>query len=245
MRPLGASSRAILASSITRPSTHCDAKCRCCRYVERVDTFAEIAAERRLLADLVEDLSAEQEATQSLCGAWTVHDVTAHLLMPLVTPMPKVVLAMVRNGMNFDRANVALTAGVAKLSSAEIAEGLRSRADHRFTPPGLGPEAPLTDIVVHGQDIRRPLGLTREIPEQRQRAVLDFMAGGSSKAVVPTARKVGLRLEATDLGWSAGEGALVSGQAEALMMALAGRPVALAELTGDGIPILSERLAAS
>ncbi len=210
-----------------------------------MDTFAEIASERRLLADLVDELSPEQEATRSLCGAWTVHDVTAHLLMPLVTSMPKFVLVMARNGMNFDRANVALTAGVAKLSSAEIAEGLRSKADHRFTPPGLGPEAPLTDVVVHGQDIRRPLGLTREIPEQRQRAVLDFLAGRSSKAVVPATRKADLRFEATDLEWSAGEGDLVSGPAEALMMALAGRPVALADLTGDGIPTLTERLATS
>ena len=69
-------------------------------------------------------------------------------------------------------------------------------------------------------------GLTREIPEQRQRAVLDFLAGRSSKAVVPATRKADLRFEATDLEWSAGEGDLVSGPAEALMMALAGRPVA-------------------
>ena len=55
----------------------------------------------------------------------------------------------------------------------------------------------------------------------------------------------GLHLRATDLDWSAGEPGApeVTGTAEALMMALAGRPTALADLSGPGVAELRTRLA--
>jgi hypothetical protein len=55
-------------------------------------------------------------------------------------------------------------------------------------------------------------------------------------------RAKGLRLEATDLDWRAGEGPLVTGKGEAIVMALAGRPQVLQELSGDGVDILKARL---
>jgi Mycothiol maleylpyruvate isomerase N-terminal domain len=48
-----------------------------------VDAFAEIADERRGLAALLSELTGEQQATQSLCRGWSVHDVAAHLVVPL------------------------------------------------------------------------------------------------------------------------------------------------------------------
>ncbi|MBA2767827.1 MAG: maleylpyruvate isomerase N-terminal domain-containing protein, partial [Sporichthyaceae bacterium] len=59
-----------------------------------------IAEERRRAADLIEPLTAEQLRTPSLCGKWTVHDVAAHLLMPLVTPMSTFMEAMVTSFFN-------------------------------------------------------------------------------------------------------------------------------------------------
>lgn len=211
-----------------------------------MEIFDAIADERRLTADFVASLDPDQLATPSLCDAWTVRDVAAHLLMPLVTPMPKVVLAMARHGMNFDRASISLTAATARRSTADIVTGLRDRADSRFTPPGLGPEAPLTDLLVHGQDMRRPLGMTREIPAERQQVALDFLCGKvDGRGLVPRSRTEGLHLVATDLDWEAGPatGPEISGPAEALMMAVAGRTVALADLTGPGLADLQERLA--
>jgi uncharacterized protein (TIGR03083 family) len=99
---------------------------------------------------------------------------------------------------------------------------------------------PLTDLLIHGQDIRRPLGLTREFEAHRLRAALDFLASKRAHpGFVPRGRLAGLRLRATDLDWTSGEGAEVSGPGEALMMAMAGRQVALAELTGAGVAELS------
>ena len=49
----------------------------------------------------------------------------------------------------------------------------------------------------------------------------------------------GLRLEATDLDWSWGDGALVRGTGEALLMGINSRDVA-ADLEGDGVAQLPE-----
>lgn len=207
-----------------------------------MDVFAEIAAERRGLADLLEGFTPEQQAARSLCEEWTVHDVVAHLLMPLEITVPRFALAMVRARGSFDRANVALTARVARRPFAELVAGLREQAASRFTPPGEGPEAPLTDLLVHGLDIRWPLGLTREIPAERVRATLDYLASAPSDFV----RKGlldGLRLEGTDLGWSHGTGPTVSGTSDALLMGLTGRAAGLDALTGDGAVTLRSRLA--
>jgi hypothetical protein len=52
----------------------------------------------------------------------------------------------------------------------------------------------------------------------------------------------GLRLVATDIDWSIGHGAEVTGPAEALLMAIAGRRDAVDELAGPGQPTLARRL---
>jgi hypothetical protein len=54
----------------------------------------------------------------------------------------------------------------------------------------------------------------------------------------------GLRLTATDVDWTTGNGPPVEGTGEALLMALAGRPAALPELSGRGVQTLAERIAA-
>jgi hypothetical protein len=51
-----------------------------------------------------------------------------------------------------------------------------------------------------------------------------------------------LRLVATDIDWSHGDGPEVTGPGEALLMAIARRPAALADLRGAGVSILAERL---
>jgi hypothetical protein len=52
----------------------------------------------------------------------------------------------------------------------------------------------------------------------------------------------GLRLTATDIEWSHGSGPVVTGTAEALLMAIAARPAALADLSGEGVTTMAVRL---
>lgn len=207
-----------------------------------VDTFAEIADERRRLADLLSGLTGEQLAARSLCDEWSVHDVAAHLIVPLEVSLPKFVLAMLACRGNFDRANVRLTRRQARRSIGEIIEVLRRKAATKFTPPGAGPEAPLTDLLVHGLDIRWPLRLTRDIPGERLQKSLTFLTGRSARGLVAGNTLEGLRFAADDIDWTHGNGPIVTGPAEALMAAITGRGAGLDLLSGDGVPTLRARL---
>ncbi|GAB7191219.1 maleylpyruvate isomerase family mycothiol-dependent enzyme [Kineococcus sp. NUM-3379] len=207
-----------------------------------MDVFEEIADERRALADQVEALSPEQRATRSLCRAWSVQDVLAHLVMPLEVSTPKLVLAVLLAGGNFDRANERVTRRLARRPFAEIVDVLRRKAGTRFTPPGSGPEAPLVDVLVHGLDIRRPLQLHRDIPGPRLRTALTFLMTAPA-GLVPRGALSGLRFEAQDVDWAHGSGPVVSGTAEALLLAVTGRAAGLDTLAGDGLPTLRGRLA--
>jgi uncharacterized protein (TIGR03083 family) len=207
-----------------------------------MSVWADIAAERIVFAELVDGLDEAQLATPSLCGQWSVHEVAAHVLMPLVTSKVDIARAMLSAKGNFHRANAALARRTAQRPASDIAAGLRTRSGSHFRPPLHPPVTPLTDLLVHGQDIRRPLGLTRRFEDHRLRAALDFLASKRAHpGFVPRGRLDGVRLRATDLDWAHGDGADVSGTGEALLLAMTGRMVVLPELDGAGVAVLSER----
>lgn len=197
------------------------------------EIFAAITDERRQLATILGEFTPDQWATPSLCDAWSVRDVAAHLVVPLIVPMWRFGVAMAIARGDFDRANRSMTQRVVRAHGDRIPELLALHAEKRFTPPGHGPAAPLTDVIVHGQDILRPLRLTKPIAEDRLRAVLDYTAGNAGSAAGPLS-DLTFRWEATDLDWSHGTGAAVRGPALALALILTGRTGALTDTTGEG-----------
>ena len=207
--------------------------------MNRDDMFAAIAAERRELADVLDGLVNAQWATQSLCSEWTVRDVAGHLVMPLVTGPMTIARTVVRARGNLARANVISSRQVADDHRDELPSLLRAHAQSRFTPPFGGPQAPLTDLLVHGQDIRRPLGLDRAFDPARLRATLDFLSTRGAFAFGAT--RADVAWVATDLDWRSGRPGApeVRGPAEAVLLARAGRRVALADLSGDGVARVS------
>jgi hypothetical protein len=96
----------------------------------------------------------------------------------------------------------------------------------------------LFDILVHGQDIALPLGQSLVMP-------LDAASAGATRVwgmgwpFWSRRRLRGFRLVATDVEWSAGDGAEVRGPIDALLLLLTGRAVALPRLSGDGAAQLS------
>lgn len=202
-----------------------------------------ISEERRALADLAEGLTPDQLSTPSLCAGWSVHDVIAHLTLNLTFSPRQSAGALVRSGFRPNRFIQVLTAEAATRSRAELVALLRDRAEATWGPPGFGPLAPLTDLLVHGVDLRRPLGLTHAPDPDALRASLDFVV--SPKAGLGfTQRKHhrGLHHEATDLPWTHGHGPTVRGPAQSLLAALCNRPAPLDDLTGDGVALLRARL---
>jgi uncharacterized protein (TIGR03083 family) len=208
-----------------------------------VDVLAAIADERRRIADLVDSLTPEQLAVPSLCGEWTVKDVAGHLLAAVDSPPGALLRLTVRNGFRLHRANAQLATVVAARPAAELAARLKANAENPFRPPVVGWPGQLTDLQVHGQDMRRPLGLPHGLRLDRLRESLTFLTGGRAVGFTPKSRLRGLRFEATDLDWTSGDGPVLAGPAEALMMAMTGRTVAIGELDGPGVPVLRDRLA--
>lgn len=206
------------------------------------DGYELVADQRRSLADLVEPLTAEQAAASSLCGGWTVHETAAHPLMFTHFGMPKLVFEMAKAGFDYDKAaDRVATKLAAENSLSDIAAMLRERADKQNLSKSFPPEMTTSDVTIHIQDIRRPLGLGTDVDPHVATTVLDFLTTHKqAKAIVSSGRIDGLALTATDADWSFGAGAEVGGPAEALMMALAGRDT-LDDLSGEGVELLRSR----
>jgi len=206
------------------------------------ELLAMIADERRRVAALVETLTEQQLATPSLCGQWTVKDVAGHLLAAVAAPRRLLVQLLIRSGLRVHRANAEAARIMARRPARELAAGLRDNAENPFRPPVVGHIGQLTDLLVHGLDMRRPLGVGADVPADRLVTALDFLVAGPAVGFVPRRRRAGLRFEAPDLGWGRGQGPVVRAPAEDLMLALTGRTIALQALQGDGAPILTSRL---
>ncbi|MEJ2866549.1 maleylpyruvate isomerase family mycothiol-dependent enzyme [Actinomycetospora sp. OC33-EN08] len=199
--------------------------------------FAE--QERDDLAELLRSLEPAQWDAPTLCEGWTVRDVVAHVLSYEERGPAGLARTFARGRGSFDRMNAVAMADYADHGPDELLALLERSRRPRGLTTMFGGRIALTDGMIHQQDIRRALGDTRTIPNERLVATLDFAR--SAPPLRSSARIRGLRLRATDLDWSTGEGDEVSGPGEALLMAIAGRSVALDELTGPGLPTLAAR----
>jgi uncharacterized protein (TIGR03083 family) len=198
-----------------------------------------IHAERAALADDLSDLSDEQWAQRSLCGQWVVEDVVAHLTAGASASRMRWLASIVGARFNADLHNQRRMVEQRGTTPAETLDRFRSVITSTTAPSGHT-AAWLGEVIVHGQDIRRPLGLPRTPPTETVTEVARFFASRNF-AVASHTNATGLRLEATDGPFATGEGPLVSGTTLALTMALAGREAYCADLTGPGVELLRTR----
>jgi uncharacterized protein (TIGR03083 family) len=196
--------------------------------------------ERRDLADLLDTLTPEQWAHPSLCEEWTVRDVVAHLISYEELGYAGAVGTLLRAGFRPGRMNDLRRQVYRDHGPEQLIGILRSNVrPHGFTA-AFGGGIGLTDCVIHHQDIRRPLGLAREVPPERLVEALDFSLRAP---VLPSKQNVaGVRVVAADVDWQHGDGPEVRGPGEALLMVLAGRADALDELDGPGTTTLASRV---
>ncbi len=138
-----------------------------------------------------------------------------------------------------DRAIDELARRRAQLPAAEIAAALRRYAGHELSPPITGPLSGLTDVLVHGGDIRIPLGLPFAPDPERVRLALDFLTGPLPLGFVPRGQLRGICLHGTDVDRTWGKGAEVRGPVTALMMSASGRTALLDAFDGPGAPLLT------
>jgi hypothetical protein len=86
----------------------------------------------------------------------------------------------------------------------------------------------------------RPLGIRRDLPEADLLPVAELVKVDRHRFGTKK-RIAGLKLTATDMDWSHGQGPEVRGPTEALVMMMAGRMVALDDLSGEGKATLIAR----
>jgi uncharacterized protein (TIGR03083 family) len=211
--------------------------------VSVVDVWAVIAEERTSLADTFDGLTGDQWDVPSLCGHWTVRQVLGHLVIATDPPGRRFAVEVVKAFGSFDKANDRLALEQAERPAAELIADLRAQVPRRFTPPGLGPEAPLHDILLHSLDVRIPLGLPTERPAEHYAPALDIVFSAIGMRTLVPKRRPKLRWTATDHSWTHGEGDEVQGGMADLALSASGRAARVDAITGPGQPALAAWLA--
>lgn len=208
----------------------------------KTDVWPLIHAERAALADDLAGLTEEQWRTPSLCAGLTVREVLAHVTSAATLTPLRWLAGVIRCRWDFDKQVAMRLAEQMGDDGAETLERFRGVVTSTTKPP-LPKMAMLGETIVHGEDIRRPLGIRRDHPIDVLTALAEYYRG-SDLVVMAKGRIGGLRLQATDGPFATGSGPLVSGTTLALIMAMTGRAAHLAELDGDGVPTLRKRVLA-
>ena len=206
------------------------------------DVAELVTAERLVLCDMLETLTPADWDTRTLCPAWTVRDVVAHLTLTTRETRWNLIKGAIAARGDFDRMNVDMArTRAARFGPDELVQQLRDHAASTRRTPFSSPLDPLTDVIVHAQDIARPLG--RAHPMVPGHVVPALTHAATSRWYGGAKRFAEVRLVATDTYWSLGtDGDEVRGTAGALLLAATGRSVAYPELSGAGADTLIRRL---
>lgn len=206
-------------------------------------TWKLIHESRAAMADTLVALAPGQWTQQSLCGGWSVQVTAGHIVVGAEQTPGRFARGMAASQFRFNTMVDRDARRTGTASPTEIIERLRARTSTTNRPPAPV-MAMLGEIVVHGEDIRRPLGLPSETSPEAVAACLDmytranFPVGGKK-------RIAGLSLVASDMGWSHGTGPEVSGRGLSLLLAMTGRRAGLDDLGGEGLASLRARMMVS
>jgi len=207
--------------------------------VSSEDTWKLIHGERADLAETLTGLTDDQWAAESWCEGWTVHETAGHVLAAAEQTPLNFYKELIGAGFKFHVFTDRAAKRLGTLPPGELVRRLRARTSTTNHPPAPV-LAMLGEIVVHGADIRRPLGLQHRSPEAALVAIADSWK--KSNLLIGAKRRIaGLRLQATDSDWAHGEGPEVKGPLASLILAMSGRKQAHVDLTGDGLAILATR----
>lgn len=207
--------------------------------MSRADVWASIHRERAALADDLATLTPRQWSAPSLCGRWSVEEVVAHLTAAANIGRGRWIRSMIGARFDADLHNQRRMQEFRGADPAETLARFRAAVPNTVAPSGHTP-AWLGEVVVHGTDIRAPLGLSGGPALTSVTEVARFFAARDFTVAGRTAT-AGLHLRATDGPFDTGSGPEVRGTTLALVMAMAGRSRHCAELSGPGVAILRDR----
>jgi len=199
-----------------------------------------VHAERQALADDVASLREEQWSTGSLCPGWSVHDVLGHLTATAKSTPSKFFSGLASAGFRFEKMSAKNIARETGGTPADTLAEFRAHLADTTAPPGPA-DTWIGESIVHGEDIRRPLGITRTYPMDAVIRAADFYKR-SNLLIGAKKRITGLTLRASDSDWATGSGPEVTGPTLSLLLAMTGRQAALVDLSGPGLATLQGRM---
>ncbi|MFJ6416219.1 maleylpyruvate isomerase family mycothiol-dependent enzyme [Paeniglutamicibacter sp. NPDC091659] len=202
--------------------------------------WALMHTERAALADDLSALNTEQWHRETLCGRWDVEHVVAHLTAAASLNQWQWLRSMLGARFQPDVHNQRRLQEHLGTTPADTLERFRAVITSNIAPSSHTP-AYLGEVVVHAQDIRHPLGISRTPSIEALTPVAEFYASRNF-AVASRSNATGLQLRADDGPFAAGSGPLVSGPTLALVMTMSGRDAYLEHLQGPGVPILRARI---
>ena len=198
----------------------------------QIDVWKDVHAERKALLELLQNLSASQWDTPSLCSEWRVRDVVGHMVSETKLTIPKVLVGTIASGFRINRFIAADARRRGDVALPSLLDDFRTAAKTSTHLRGLSSLSMLDDVIIHSLDIRRPLNEKRNVPESRYVLVANDLW---SRRFFPGQKLFnGLRVEATDAYWSAGDGPTVAGPLEDLILAMSGRLGGLESIRGEG-----------
>ena len=214
-------------------------------------TYERLTAEElAAMSELLHSLDPAQWDAPSLCEGWKVRHVVGHVCLGSSISPLSMPVRLIPFGFNVPKASSVMSY---RYGDEHTREQMLDTWDRvvRVGKPGLSKLVPASeffaDKLIHHQDIRRPLGLAREIPREHLTTALDAL--GEIGGFMQTKKVVkGLRLVATDIDYSVGPAANgapeVRGPAESIVLSVSGRPLDLGRLEGDGVNLLRQRISA-
>ena len=207
-----------------------------------MDIWAAIDQEREALVEDLALIDDGQWDAQSLCAEWKVRDVVGHLVFAANSDWRDFAVGLVKNMGNLERVISKAATEIGAAPPSDLERQFADTVGSRNLPPFVKPACELADIVCHGEDIRRPLGLHREVPVAILLVAAEFLK--DDRATGTPERIQGICLKATDADWSIGDGPIVEGPLQSLVLAMAGRGDALDELSSDGLAQLRTKIGA-
>lgn len=196
-----------------------------------------IAEQRRAIADLLAGCTEDELDRPSLCAGWRVRDVAAHVAL---APQPPGPLTMLREAArargSFHRLNHDLAVRYAD-TTADLSAVLRTLADSHRLPAVTNYRNIHFDVIVHAQDIARPLGRAITV-DPSAAAIAAQRVWDMGWPFWARRRLRHVRLIADDSAWTVGTGPEIRGDTLDLLLLLTGRHGVLPALTGGGVSLL-------
>jgi uncharacterized protein (TIGR03083 family) len=199
-----------------------------------------VRAEQQACAALFRSVGPDEWGIETLCAGWTVRDMLSHVASTMVMD-PAHAIRIVRYRNDIDRLNRTTIEAWRDRSADSLIDKIERASTPSIGQRLLGVGNSLRGLMIHQQDVRRPLDRVFQFDPERLRSVLDAVLSDAGGNLGSVERSQGLRLVADDIDWSHGDGAEVRGAGEAILMAIAGRKDGVRQLYGPGLEQLANR----